>query len=177
MTRTRSWRDLRWIASATVLFAAVACQSTPRTSGPSASAVASGIVAVNLIAIPVALNVDSVAGLDSISVKLFFNDATHPKPVAVREGRAELFMFDGIPKPGQLPLRSWFFEVSDLAPYQFTASLGTGYELVLPWEKNQPTQRLVTVIARHVTSKGQVIQSAPSSINVYDPPASRLRTP
>jgi hypothetical protein len=103
MTRTRSWRDLRWLASAAVLFAAVACQSTPRSSGLSSSAVAGGIVELNLIAIPVALNLDAAAGLDSISVKLFFNDATHPKPVAVRDGRAELFMFDGVPKPGSRP--------------------------------------------------------------------------
>ncbi len=171
-----SWLAARLLAAA-LLLCALGCSTPDRAPQRPATARPAGLVEVNLIAIPVALNLDPAPGLDSISVKLFFNDATHPKPVPFREGTIEVFLLDGLPRGEPKPLRVWNFDAPGLAPYEFVASLGTGYELVLAWEAARPTQRIVTVLARYTSPAGLVIQSAPSSINVYDPPAGRPPTP
>jgi len=174
-----SWLAARLLAAAllSLVLCALGCSTPDRPPQRSATARPAGLVEVNLITIPVALNLDPAPGLDSISVKLFFNDATHPKPVPFREGTLEVFLLDGLPRAEPKPLRVSNFDVAGLAPYDFTASLGTGYDLVLAWETARPTQRMVTVLARYTSPAGHTIQSAPSSINVYDSPAGRPATP
>jgi len=114
---------------------------------------------------------DNVPGPDGFSVKVFANDAKHPKSVPIREGQLEILMFNGtffgrtnLPPP----LKVWSFNPGELAGHRFSSSIGAGYEFVLRWEANRPTERLITVGARYTSPNQQILTSLPSSVTVLD---------
>lgn len=142
------------------------------TNPPPAPAIPEGeIRQLNVMSVPVALNVDNIPGPDGFSVKVFANDARHPKPVRIREGQLEILIFNGtffgltnVPTP----LRVWSFSARELAAQEFTAKIGVGYEFLLLWGTNRPTERLITVAARYTSPGQNIVTSEPSSVTVLD---------
>ena len=143
------------------------CASPP----PQPSASAGEVRELNVMTMPVALNLDQNPGVDGFSAKVYANDAAHPKPVAIRNGQLEVLIWDGtlfgatnVPPP----LKTWTFDASQLLQYRFESGIGVGYEFSLRWGTNQPTKRLITVAARYTAPNGQVVTSRPSSVTVID---------
>ena len=121
--------------------------------------------------VPVALNLDQKPGPDGFSVKVYANDATHPKPVPLKEGRLEILMFDGsfygkteVPPP----LKTWSYSAEELRAHRFDAGIGTGYEFVMAWGQSVPHQRMITVAARYTSDDQRVVTSRPSSVTVVN---------
>ena len=144
------------------------CQSPPagETSAPRG-----GIVQLNLITVPVALNLDGIPGPDGVSAKVYANEERAPKAVRISEGTLEVLLFDGsfygrtnVPPP----LRIFRFENSELRSHQFEARIGTGYEFTLSWGTNRPTARTMSIAARYTDPSGRVVTSRPSSVTVIE---------
>lgn len=128
------------------------------------------IVELNLLAAPMALNMDESPGPDGFLVKVYANDRKHPKPVPIEEGKLEILMFDGSPglSGNELakPLRVWTLTVGDLKPYEIRTSIGAGYELIPKWGEAKPTSGRFTIIVRYISPGGGIVNSAPSIISM-----------
>ena len=128
-----------------------------------------GIVELNLITSPVALDLDGLPGPDGIAVKLYANEARKPKPVPIREGVLEIVLFDGLFGRGtnQPPvLREFRFTPAELRQREIISNIGTGYQFSLPWGARRPSQQFLSVAARFTRPDGQVAMSRPSSVTV-----------
>ena len=120
-------------------------------SGPSGSRDA--INAVHLFGMPVAIRLPQRPGPDTVSIRMF---ATSPKQAhgqPIRSGTLEILALDGPVVPGKplpaTPLATWSFTPEQLKPWASTSSLGTGYQLTLPWPGPPPARAHVTVLARY----------------------------
>lgn len=139
---------------------------------PQESGVERGAIAqLNVITVPVALNLDGLPGPDGASAKVYANDGARPKPVRIHDGTLELLLFNGtfygrtnVPTP----LRVFRFEASELRAYEFTARIGIGYEFSLSWGTNRPTQRTMSIAARYTGADGRIVTSRPSSVSVIE---------
>lgn len=130
-----------------------------------------GIDTLNVIAVPVGLNLDQTPGPDSFSVKVYANTAEEAKAIPITNGTLEILTFDGtfFGRTNLPPvLRTWTFDSAKLEPYKFSAHIGTGYEFTLGWETNRPTHTLMSIAARYTSPSGQVITSRPSAVTVFD---------
>jgi hypothetical protein len=125
---------------------------------------------INLLAIPVALNMDDKPGPDGFVIKLYATSPKRPKPFPIEAGRIEVCMYDGVPgwtnAASDTPRRTWVFQPEELRRYQVQTSIGTGYELALLWEDAKPTRDRISVIVRYTPPSGPALLSAPSVIAV-----------
>jgi hypothetical protein len=131
---------------------------------------ATAIEEINLLAIPVALNLDLAPGVDGFVIKVFASNRKRPKPFPIVSGQIEVLMFDGIPRPlGEVlpqPLRTWQYSAEDLKQFQMESSIGTSYQLAPAWAENAPARNKISVVARYTSPDGATITSAPSIISV-----------
>lgn len=145
-----------------------ACSTPPKSSDePEPGA----IVKLNLIAVPVGLNLDNRPGPDGFSVKVYANDTLHAKGIPIRDGLLEILAFDGsfFGRTNMPPtLRTWKFPATDLAPYRFKSTIGIGYEFTLLWGTNKPSRTLISVAARYFAPNGRVVTARASSVSVLD---------
>ena len=119
--------------------------------------------------VPVALNLDNVPGPDGFSVKVYANNAENPKPVPLRDGSLEILMFNGTfygKTEVPAPIKTWSYSAEELQRLRFDAGIGTGYEFVLTWGRNIPTERMITIAARYTSSDQKIVTSRPSSVTV-----------
>jgi hypothetical protein len=127
------------------------------------------IVQLNLITVPVALDLDGRPGPDGISIRVYASAKDSPKQVAIRKGTLEVLMFDGpFQRRGPPPplLKQFQFTAEELRRAEFTAEIGKGYQLSLAWGANIPSQRVMSVAARYTAPDGRVATSRPSSVTV-----------
>jgi hypothetical protein len=125
---------------------------------------------VHLFGLPVAINLDNVAGPDAFSVRVFVSKSELAKGIPIRKGTLEILLFDGALVPNQPlpanPLRAWSFSAQQLKGLANENRLGTGYEFTLPWAGTPPTRNRVTVLARYRPVSGPSVVSGPSSISL-----------
>ncbi len=166
----RRWIDLLVLAALTWL--PLGCASTkprPSAAQPEASSIAK-VDELNLVAMPVAVNFDAVPGPDGIVIKVFPVDDSQPKPGAIKSGSLEVLMFDGYFDAAKLAASQyrhlWSFTANQLKPYEFTSTIGTGYNLTLPWGNDRPREDKISVVVRYRSPQGKLIYSAPSAITV-----------
>lgn len=146
------------------------CSTAPvKTASPSSSS-QPPIQELNLLSMPVALNLDAQPGADGVAVKIFASIAASEKTAAIVEGKLEILMYDGIIPPGtrDIPpaLHTWVYSPQDLKSQASVKSVGVGYELVLAWGADRPNKKNVTLIARHVSNRGQTVYSGPVTVTV-----------
>ncbi len=155
-----------WPALLGTWLALVLCAGCTTDSARAGSPAAAAIHELNVLSMPVALNLDGKPGADGIAIKVFASNQDEPKAVPIRKGHLEIVAYDGNldTAPGAKPFHTWRFSAADLAGYEFTTALGTGYNLVLSWAPQQLTRERVVVIARYLPPKGPPVVSAPSSI-------------
>lgn len=144
------------------LFLSACTTQTDASSGGSRT----DIRELNLLGHPLAVNLDDRPGADGVVVKLFAANPAHPRTLPLRSGTLEIAAYPGTPRVSALPppFHLWTFTPSELAPYEFTTSLGTGYNLVLSWVPKLLAADRVTIIARYLPAAGKPVMSAPNSI-------------
>jgi hypothetical protein len=151
------------------------------TSGPRAKpahdnpASAARIDELNLVTMPVVVNLESKLGVNGVQVKIYAVDFKRPKTQAIREGTLEILMFDGLVGESfdqtNRCRHLWSFPALDLPSYAATTTVGTGYLFPLPWGKDRPRADKMTLIARYLPTQGPAIYSAPSYIAIPPPPS------
>ena len=124
------------------------------------------ITEVNLVTMPVALNLNATPGADGVQIRVFFVAQDHSETVPITAGTLEITAYDGSVNPTSTmkPFHNWNFDPNDLALDLFNSAIGTGYDLILSWAPRILTQKRVTVVARYLPPQGPVVVSAPSSI-------------
>jgi len=161
--RCHAWRaSLAGAAclAALVLSGCATNTKTPPRNSPSA------ISGLNLLGLPVAINLDDRPGADGIVLRLFATSQASPRAVPLRSGILEILAYEGTPNPAAWPepFHCWTFTPAELIPCEFNTLLGTGYKFVLNWLPRVFHSNRVTVIARYRTPAGNPVTSAPSSI-------------
>lgn len=125
---------------------------------------------INLLAIPVALNLDARPGPDGFVIKIYASNKKRPKPVPLENGTLEVLMFDGIPgttaELSAPPLRTWTYPGDSLRQYEIRTSIGIGYQFAPQWGDAPPAQSRISVVARYTSREGATVTSAPSIISV-----------
>jgi hypothetical protein len=159
---------LRRLSSLTLLFALTLCACTsPSSSTPPKDR----IVQLNVMTVPVALDLDGKPGPDGIAVKLYANNAHNPRAIRIREGTVEFVMFDGTFHGRTNPppiLHTVTYAAPQLRLHEFNSKIGWGYDFSLRWGTNLPTQRIMSVGARYTAPDGSTIVSRPSSVTVLN---------
>jgi hypothetical protein len=164
--------DLRMIARCLFLVPLLGCVSGRDKERPlAASTLApSAISELNLLAIPVALDLDGVPGADGFVLKVYAGNRRRPKPIPIESGTLEIFMFEGIlPSSGKeasKPRRTWTYTAEELKNSVVTTSIGIGYQIAPVWDTAKPAGDKITVVARYTPQGGAPILSAPSVISL-----------
>jgi hypothetical protein len=130
---------------------------------------------LDLVTMPVTVNLESKLGLNGIQVKIYASDFQRPKPHAITEGTLEILMFEGLVGESfdqtNRCRHVWSFPARDLPTSAVTTTVGTGYLFPLAWGKDRPRADKITVIARYLPPQGPMIYSAPSYISIPPPPS------
>ena len=122
------------------------CQSTQRPGRIIGDA---DIDSLNVLTFPVAVNLDDQPGSDGFAIKLYAGNIRHAKTRPIQTGTLEVMLYDGaLTQPDAKPLKIWTFTAAQLRTYQINATIGTGYQLALHWEKDRPTQPRFSVVTR-----------------------------
>jgi hypothetical protein len=153
-----------------LLIALSGCVSEPPGSGEKKTP-PGAIVELHIMTAPVGINMDAKPGPDGFSVRVYANDATHPKPIRISSGQLEILMFNGtffgrtnVPPP----VKVWTFAGEELREHEFTARIGTGYNFTLAWGAAQPSDRMISVAARYTGPDHGIVTSRPSSVAVIE---------
>jgi hypothetical protein len=164
---------LIWMAAfCSCLLFSTGC-ATAEKSVPPATAAAparSPIDELNILAVPVALNLDHLPGLDGFMIKIYPGTRKRPRSVPIESGQLEIFMYDGLASVNSVhvpnPRRVWTYTAADLKQFEIKTAIGTGYQLAPLWGEARPTRDKITVIARYTSPTGAIVASAPSVIAV-----------
>ena len=142
--------------------------SSPDTS-PSRPAAQTSVEKLNLLAAPVALNLDGLPGGETVAVKIYATNARNPKPVPITTGALELLAFEGLltkSTNAPQPFKTWTYTASELRRLQFKASIGIGYEITASFAGLKPKADKLTVIVRYRPDDTHAIYSSPSTISL-----------
>jgi|GEM_PF-332518 len=178
---TAGWKPALHPLAALVLLslflAAAGCvtsgpQARPAPKEPSSKA---RVDELDLVTMPVAVNLESKLGLNGIQVKIYACDFQRPKPHAITEGTLEILMFEGLVGESfdqtNRCRHLWSFPARDLLTSAVATSVGTGYLFPLAWGNDRPRADKITVVARYLPPQGPAIYSAPSYISIAPPPS------
>jgi len=140
------------------------CATAPEGGG------SDGVQELHLLVLPVTMPPTQPGRAGGLVVRVFASSRARAKGLPIRAGTLEIMAYDGaVPdaaSPGIKPAQTWAFPAARLADFAGTSSLGTGYELQLPWQGPRPTGGRLAVVARLVMPRGGVIQTtAPSVIS------------
>jgi|GEM_PF-627654 len=154
-----------------ILLVSAGCTSGRKASEPAMDrSTGDSITELNLLASPVALNLDGVPGPDGFVLKVYPGNAQRPKPLPITAGGLEILMFDGILQETDFattqPRRVWRYTTSDLKRYEVKTSIGTGYHIDPRWGDAKPARDKVTILSRYMSPQGKAVYSAPSVISV-----------
>lgn len=123
---------------------------------------------LHLLVLPVALKSSPTGAADGFAVRVFASDRSRAKGIPIRSGTLEILGYEGSPyetdPKTMTPAQIWAYPAASLPPFAISSSLGTGYELTLPWQGRRPTNNRLTLVARHTPASGTARFSAPSVI-------------
>ncbi len=124
---------------------------------------------LHLLVMPVALQFTQPGSSNGFAVRVFATSGGRARGVPIRSGTLEILAYDGIPNEAGTPTAKpaqvvWSYPAASLAPFAVSSSLGTGYELTLPWQGNRPTNSRLTLVARYAPTSGTALLAAPSII-------------
>lgn len=129
-----------------------------------------GVQELHLFVLPVTMPASQPGRAGGLVVRVFASSRARAKGLPIRAGTLEIMAFEGAlsdtASPGIKPAQTWVFPAARLADYAGTGSLGTGYELQLPWQGSRPTGGRLAVVARLVMPRGgMILTTAPSVIS------------
>lgn len=123
---------------------------------------------LHLLVLPVTLKSSQAGATDGFAVRVFASDRRRAKGIPIRSGTLEILGYEGSPyetNPRNMtPAQIWSYPAASLPPFAISTSLGTGYDLALPWQGQRPTNNRLTLVARHTPASGAALLSAPSVI-------------
>lgn len=165
-----NWSGYRWLSlAASVAVLLLAAQLVG--CAPGGASGAGSVIAVDLQALPAAVNFDARPGPDGLEVMVYLYEQQRPQP-AEANGIIEFLMYDGkIPQDKLMtagPMQAWSFGPAQLVGARSKGLAGTGYAFQLSW-KQVPAGNRVTVLARYTPIAGEPIYSAPVAISVERP--------
>lgn len=123
---------------------------------------------LHLLVLPVTLKSSQAGATDGFAVRVFASDRRRSKGIPIRGGTLEILGYEGSPyetDPRTMtPAQVWSYPAASLPPFAIATSLGTGYDLTLPWQGPRPTNSRLTLVVRHTPASGSALLSAPSVI-------------
>ena len=143
-----------------------ACSSVDKAPTPASGA---PIDKLNLLAAPVALNLDGLPGPDTVAVKIYATSVRDAKPLPINTGTLELLAFEGLLNASTntpQPLKTWTYTASELRRLQFKASIGIGYQITASFTGLKPRADKLTVVARYLPDPARAIYSSASTISL-----------
>ena len=153
------------LVMATVL---VGCSAPEKRAKPVFTS--SGIIEkLNLLAAPIALNLDGIPGGDAIAVKIYATNPREARPIPITSGSVDLLAFEGVlaaSTNAPQPFKTWTFTASELRRLQFKASIGIGYQITASFAGIKPKSDRLTILARYLNGTGRPIYSSPSTISL-----------
>lgn len=125
---------------------------------------------INVLAMPVALNLDSEPGVDGFAIKVYAVDASRPKTQPIQDGTLDILMYDGLlreitPDTSRYR-RVWSFSADQLKAHAFATAIGMGYRFTLAWESDKPRDDKISIVVRYRPVHGPDVYSASSSISI-----------
>jgi len=149
------------------LFCLGGCASS--SSGGGSSFWNSGSIhELHLLVLPGALKFDQSGATNGFAVRVFASDRSRARGISIRSGKLEILGYDGSPyetNPRSMtPAQIWSYPAASLPPFAISTSLGTGYDLALPWQGPRPQSSRLTLVARLVSASGTSLHSAPGVI-------------
>jgi len=157
-----------------LLLCGFGCTSTkpPASAAPRAQDAGSRIIELNLLTMPVAVNLDGIPGVDGFAIRVYPSDGAHPKAQPIRSGALDILMYDGLVSAtdwrSRAPRQTWSFTAAELKQRAFSTAIGTGYKFALSWGNNPPSGNKLTILVRYQSPDGSVVYSEPSSINLSE---------
>ena len=152
-----------------LLLLLVGCSHTEKRPAPVSASAPANVEKLNLLAAPIALNLDGLPGPDAVLVKVYAGNARNPKPVPITSGTLDLLAFEGLLSKSTnvpSPFKVWTFTASELRRMQFKASIGIGYEITGSFIGLKPKADKLTVLARYRPDPEHAIYSSPSTISL-----------
>lgn len=165
--RPSMFRPWGRLLSAVGLVLLVVSGCATRRAGEGDHAAAGAVQRLNMLCLPVVINLDRTPDADGFGVTIYASNARQPKAVPIKSGTLKILMFDGVVTAGDPqaePLRTWTFTADDLELNEVVNSLGTGYRFALAWGEARPTQSRLSVQARYHPDTGPAIATAPMPI-------------
>ncbi len=166
MTNSDFWRRFGFVVLGAIL---LGCSNTATKRPTASSSAPTSIDKLNLLAAPIALNLDGLPGPDAVAVKIYAGNARNPKPVAITSGTVDLLAFEGLLGNSTnvpAPFKTWTYTAAELRRMQFKASIGIGYQITAPFNGLKPKADKLTVVGRYRPDESHAIYSSPSTISV-----------
>ena len=149
---------------------ALAGCATAKRESPAQPRTQNAIDELNVVAMPVALNLDAAPGVDGFAIQVYAVDRTRPKTQPIRDGSLDILMYDGLVKEiisdTSQYRHVWSFTANQLKPHAATSAIGASYRFTLNWGADNPRDDKITLIVRYRPDQGQAVYSAPSAIAV-----------
>ena len=145
----------------------IGCSSPPKPATAPQNPVS--IEKLNLLAAPIALNLDGLPGGDAVAVKIYATNARGAKPVPITSGTIDLLAFEGVlvnATNSPQPFKIWTYSASELRRLQFQSSIGTGYAITASFTGLKPKADKLSIVARYRPDPARAIYSSPSTISL-----------
>ncbi len=156
-----------WSLLILVSLAAVGCG--PAGLHPDAPRPVARIDAIELRAMPTAVNWDDDPGPDGLRAEVYCYRVDQPEPMPI-EGVLEFVLYEGRLRRSELaaaePILIWRFTDRELSQMLVRRMGLWGYAVQLGWGDRVPQSASVTLVARHRSPEDGLVQSAPISISM-----------
>lgn len=128
---------------------------------------------LNLVTMPVPVNLESLPGVDGIVIKIYAANARRPRTQPIVSGVLEVLMYEGLVRGGAEETNryrhQWTFPAEELPAFATATTIGTGYSFRLAWGKDAPRIDKITVVARYQPPQGPTVYSSPSYLAIPGP--------
>ncbi len=125
---------------------------------------------IHLFGLPTALTVAGSSQAGGVGVRIYASEVGGSKGIPIKTGQLEVLMFDqsaaGLDPQKDKPLKIWTLNAAALNPFLSATMVGAGYQLELKWDKERPTGKVFTVVARYRNSGKRDIYSSPAAIAI-----------
>lgn len=182
-TITRAGRRAQWLGLLVALccttWLGVGCESTQSTSPRGASSTvnrtrtvkAGAFAELNLLLVPFGISPQGGIQMEAVALQVYAVKQGKAKGAEIVQGELEVSLYDGarnsLEDPELKLLQTWTYTPAELKALAKESLLGTGYQLLLVWDKDKkPQERKVTVQALYRGADGQELRSEPGVITL-----------
>jgi hypothetical protein len=123
--------------------------------------------AVNLQALPAAVNWDDRPGPDGLRTRVYLFQVERSEPLTAN-GSLDFLLYAGNVTRDDLPelepVETWHYERDRVPRYAVRSLAGVGYAFSLEWGPQAPEADSVTLVARYTPHGGEPVESSPVAI-------------